>query len=632
MNKLFYGIGNAVLEYAYKTGSVWYFEDVDNVGTYSRGVPMSSNWTDEDVNKYLASQVIGVPSSFYLDASNNPVLSYYREDTKSLYLATKNPKTGTWEKKMIDAGLDSDSVAIDVSRSQKARVAYNNKYLATECGNPKTVLKSDLLYFQEENSNYIIFPPGGAGGSYCFSDKYKTLDVAQDSFITNISNNINTLLAKKFPLDGGEIEMDTYLFSDATSDNFPIALLQNGYIGIEDGVARMVVAENSFDHFQLTSMEFLDRIEVDRREENGIENMNVTIYGNDYETGASKEEGIYNYPGRSYLKVDVANSSVIESDVESIWCKLMPDKYCCIEDPPSSGQYKVIPDFYKRMIVLSKLRKVPSDQLIEKCKDKDITNEELKWAENYLLGQFRDALICTPPLRKGKESPPICESEMVVPCNQSISACVGSASIFGLGLAWTPWTLILTAPIFTFLLIPTNVEACVENYKAYFGRGFNVGFVGVQNAPGYIEFSVKVPFIKSEGTTTAEWLGFISAELFWYSVKITNSWAKWHMIPYVSNGSISFKLKDFEFTPGNIEVGCTGICSWGEQGIAIRNMIKDKALESINEQLRSNRNIPDILIKQLESTFNVRIGSQCVTLESVLITQANIRFFYKLCN
>ncbi len=515
MNKLFYGIGNAVLEYAYKTGSVWYFEDVDNVGTYSRGVPMSSNWTDEDVNKYLASQVIGVPSSFYLDASNNPVLSYYREDTKSLYLATKNPKTGTWEKKMIDAGLDSDSVVIDVSRSQKARVAYNNKYLATECGNPKTVLKSDLLYFQEETSNFLRFQPGNIWGSQCYSEKFKMLDIPLDhpvGFKYWLNQRINMLLTHDF--DG--ISIDGFLFSDASHEDFPISLLKNGYIGIENGIARMIPSE----FYQWKMMEFLDRVEIDRRQwEDETEGKSVTIYGNDYADDAPKEEGLNNYPGRTYLKADVGNNNVEEYDAPdgSIFCDIYPEKFCCIKDT-DTGDYKLIPDFYLSMIVLSELRKIPQDQLIAECQKNNITPEEINLAKNYLLDQFRDELTCTPPLVEGKEFPPICESSMIIPCSESLAFCSGSAVALGGAFYLTPWTLILTAPIFAFMLIPIDGTGCVENYKVYFGNDFDFNFVGIENAPGYIEFSVKVPFIKAEGNTTGTWLGFISAELFDYDM------------------------------------------------------------------------------------------------------------------
>jgi hypothetical protein len=184
INKLLYGIRNGVIKYTYKIGQTWYFEDVDYTGIYSREVPIPSDWSDEDIDKYLASQVIGVPLSFYLDASNNPVISYYREDTKSMYLAPKNPSTGAWDKKMIDAGLDTDSVAINVSRSQKARVAYNNSYLATECQN--VVEKTDVMYFQEENKNFL---GETTFGGQCYAERLKTTDFSTTQVMDYIKNN-----------------------------------------------------------------------------------------------------------------------------------------------------------------------------------------------------------------------------------------------------------------------------------------------------------------------------------------------------------------------------------------------------------------------------------------------------------
>lgn len=191
LNKIFYGINNGVIKYAYKSGDAWYFEDVDYPGIYSRECPRPSNWNDEDVDKYLASEVIGVPVSFYLDAGNNPVISYYREDTKSLYLATRNPATGAWDNKMIDTGLDTDSVAIDVSRSMKARVAYNNDYGVTGCQD-EIIEKSELLYFQEENCESLTDPPpiyyDPQWVGICSVSQYKRMEIGEDTFMNYLRN------------------------------------------------------------------------------------------------------------------------------------------------------------------------------------------------------------------------------------------------------------------------------------------------------------------------------------------------------------------------------------------------------------------------------------------------------------
>lgn len=585
LNKIHYGIKNGMIKYAFKIGGSWNFEDIDNIGTYSIEVPIPSNWTDEDVDKYLASQVIGVPVSFYLDASNNPVVTFYNDETKSLYLTKKNTLTGAWEKQMIDAGLDTDSIAIDVSASMKARVVYNNKYLATECQN--VVEKTEVMYFQEENRNFIGAP---TFGGQCYAERFKTADIAETNLNNFIKNDMGNFSFSKEPLQ-------TYGF-DFTRI-FLTAFLK-GSIIFDDGIMAIQGIPG-----------FIQRIEIDRIKDSQLENKSITLYYN-YE---SKDN-----PQNDYVKIDVRYNQIKCNNNED--CQIGPHlmwtllynglKSSC--SPGTSG-----PDCPLLC---------PSGMSDEECKT---------IVKNYLLQNIGSALNCVAPVVVGEEAPPIYEGAAYYWCTASPETCVGFLSTAPLvGVFFSP----ILVPFSLLPLLFSHYNLYIDTIYNEMGDsnpdddtiidGFDFTLYGSGSDAGKFTLTINIPKIHVYGQTSTEILGinWLEVSLFHYGPDLSGR-AEIDLTPTVTKEGITFRVSDVRFNVESFSANCTGVCSWFD---SIQNDLKDEMVDSFKKTLKSNRAFPELFGKAVEEAFwnaNPGLNRSSDRLESVIITDGNIRYFYR---